>query len=77
MPSSHEPDLGPHPNLNKEPLRTGNRPETLADREDVAFSPPTWVVDRMSAGILMLILAGIVLSVGAYVIGFLLDFRFW
>lgn len=71
MPDSHEPDLGPHPQISQEPIRTGNPPETLADREDVAFSPPTWAVDRMSAGILMLIVVAILLAVGVTVIALL------
>lgn len=72
MNERHEPDLDHHPNLNKEPLRTGNRPDTQADREDVAFGPPTWVVDRMSAGVIMLIIVGVLLAVGVLVVGFLL-----
>ena len=64
-----EPDLGHHPNVNREPLRTGNPPETQADQEEVRFRPPFWVVDRMSAGILMLIIVAILIAFGALVIG--------
>ena len=77
MPEPRDPDLGPHPNLNKEPLRTGNPPETQADREDVPFGPPTWAVDRMSAGLLALILVTVLLAVAAVVIGLLPGLMPW
>jgi hypothetical protein len=77
MPDSHEPDLGPHPQISQEPIRTGNPPETLEDREDVAFSPPAWSVDRMSAGILMLIIIAILLAVGVTVIALMPDVISW
>jgi hypothetical protein len=77
MSRQHEPDLESHPHISETPLHTGNPPETQADREDAAFSPPTWVVDRMSAGILMLIIVAIILGVGIFLVSFLYDFRFW
>lgn len=77
MAEPHKPDLESHPHVSETPLRTGNPPETQADQENVAFRPPTWVVDRMSAGILMLIIVAIVLAIGIAVVGFLFDFRFW
>ncbi|MBA3312369.1 MAG: hypothetical protein M3552_14100 [Planctomycetota bacterium] len=77
MADRHQPDLNPHPHVSETPIRTGNPPETQADREDVAFSPPTWVVDRMSAGVLMLIIVAVLLAAGIFIVGFLGDFRFW
>lgn len=73
MTDHHDADLGPHPNVNQEPLRTGNPPDTQADREDVAFSPPTWAVDRMTAGVIMLIIAAVIVAVGVFTAGFLLS----
>lgn len=77
MAKPHKPDLESHPHVSETPLRTGNPAETQADQENVAFRPPTWVVDRMSAGILMLIIVAIVLAVGISVVSFLGGFRFW
>ncbi len=76
MSKPHKPDLDSHPHVSQTPLRTGNPAETQADQEDVAFSPPFWAVDRMSAGVLMLIIVAIVLAVGITVVVFF-DFRFW
>ncbi len=76
-PQPREPDLGPHPNVNREPLRTGNPPETQADREKVIFRPPEWVVDRLSATGLMFVIIALLVGVGGFVAWFLLDFRFW
>jgi hypothetical protein len=77
MTEPHKPDLQSHPHISEEPIRTGNPPETQADREDVLFRPPTWVVDRMSAGVLYLILVGLMIAVGLIVVGFLFNLRFW
>lgn len=76
MSKPHEPDLEHHPHISETPIRTGNPPETQVDREDEAFSPPFWVVDRMSAGILMLIIVAIILGVGAFLVHFVLGYRF-
>jgi hypothetical protein len=77
MSKPHEPDLESHPHISETPLQTGNPPETQADREDVAFSPPTWVVDRVSAGILMLIIVAITLGVGGFLVHFVLGWKIW
>ena len=77
MSKPHKPDLGSHPHVSETPIRTGNPPETQADQEDVAFSPPTWAVDRMSAGILMLIIVAIILAVGIFLAQFVLGGGIW
>ena len=77
MSHQHEPDLESHPHISETPIHTGNPPETQADREDEAFSPPFWVVDRMSAGILMLIIVAIILAVGIFLVTFVTGFPFW
>ena len=69
MPPTHEPDFGPHPNPNRMPLQTGNRPETQADRARVVGGLPGWVVDQMSAGLVALVIIVIVLTVGVLVMG--------
>ncbi len=65
------PPRDPGPNLNKEPLRTGLPGDMHVGREDVAFSPPEWVVDRMSAGVIMLILISVLLAAGIVAISWM------
>jgi len=77
MSQPHKPDLNQHPHISETPLRTGNPPETQADQENAAFRPPFWVIDRMSAGILMLIIMAIILGVGIFLANYVLNMRFW
>ena len=71
------PPRDPGPNLNKEPLRTGNPPDMHVGREDIAFGPPDWVVDRMSAGVLMLIIMAVLAAIGIAMTWGLPDLTFW
>lgn len=68
MAEKHRPDLVSHPHVSQEPLRTGNPPETLADREEVVFGPPTDSEGRLWGGYAVLIIAAALLAVGAIVI---------
>ncbi|MGC1275199.1 MAG: hypothetical protein WBC44_15955 [Planctomycetaceae bacterium] len=77
MPDAHESDLGPDPNVNRAPLRTGNKPDTQADRENAVFRYPEWVVDRISATALMLVLVAVILGVGGFALWFVLNARLW
>ena len=57
MNAPRRPDFESHPHVSQEPVRTGNPPETLADREDVAFGPGTDMEGRMWGGYFVLIVA--------------------
>jgi hypothetical protein len=61
--------LNLNPHISQEPLRTGNPPETLADRESVIFSSfQTDSEGRMWGGYFVLIIAAVILAVGGVVI---------
>ncbi len=68
MVTPNRPDLGSHPHVSQEPLRTGNPPETLADRESVIFTHSTDGEGRMWGGYFVVILAAVLLAVGGTVI---------
>lgn len=70
--------LNPNPHISQEPLRTGNPPETLADREAVIFSSVgTDAEGRMWGGYLALIIAAVLLAIGGTVIWSLLNVLPW
>lgn len=67
-----------NPHISQEPLRTGNPPETLADRESVFFPDlgsdaegHTW------GGYAVLIIVAVILAIGGVVIWTLLNARLW
>ena len=68
MAESNRADLRSHPHVSQEPLRSGNPPETLADRESVIFTQSTDAEGRMWGGYFVLITAGVLLAIGAVVI---------
>lgn len=71
MAEKNRPDLVSHPHVSQEPLRTGNPAQTLADREDVVFGPATDMEGRMWGGYAVLIIAAVLLGIGAVVIWWL------
>jgi len=71
MAEPNRPDLTSHPHVSQNPIRTGNPPETLADREDVIFTHSTDMEGRMWGGYAVLIIAAVLLGVGAIVIWYL------
>lgn len=77
MDNPHDPDFGPHPNLNHEPLQTGLPAETQVDRDSHLAQTPDWIIDRISATWLMLVLIAVLVGIGGYAIWFVLDFPFW
>lgn len=76
MPDATNPEREP-PGVSQEPLLSNHPPETQADRESVAFGWPDWIVDRVSATALMLVIVVILLAVGGFLISFVTKFPFW
>lgn len=77
MSDEHKSGANSDLNIDQAPIYTGNKPETQADRENVVFRYPEWVIDRVSATALMLVVVAIVLGVGAFLISFVTKFPFW
>ena len=71
MAEKNPPRLTPGPHVSQEPIRTGSPPETRADREDVVFGPATDMEGRMWGGYAVLIIAAVLLGIGAIVVWWL------